>query len=80
MMYHFRYGRESDLAAQAWKTLIPGVLNSTLKETFSLMVDIPNTKRVDNFGYDANDVFDAWDLIVAAAEQDQELGAVDAFR
>jgi hypothetical protein len=31
--------------------------------------EIPNTNRVDNFGYDFNDVFDAWDCMVAAAEQ-----------
>ena len=60
--------------------MIPGVLNSTLKEPFSLLGEIPNTNRVDNFGYDANDVYDAWDLMVEAAEQDSTLGLQSTFR
>jgi hypothetical protein len=75
-----RYGRKSPLAAQAWKTLIPGPLNSTLKETFSILMEIPSTNQTDNLGYDVNDVNDAWDLIVEAVEQDPELGLKETFR
>ena len=60
--------------------MIPGVLNSTLKEPFSLLGEIPNTNRVDNFAYDAKDVYDAWDLVVEAAEQDSTLGLQSTFR
>jgi hypothetical protein len=75
-----RYGKDSPMASQAWKTLMPGVLNSTLKETFSLMTELPKLTLVDNFAYDGADVFDAWDLIVAAAEADGDLGSAETFQ
>ena len=75
-----RYGRKSTLAAQAWKVLIPGPLNSTLKETVSILTEIPSTDQVDNLGYDINDVNDAWDLIVEAVVQGPDLGLEETFR
>ena len=75
-----RYGRESSLAAQAWKTLIPGVLNSTLKETYSIFTKLPDVNLVDNLGFETEDVQVAWDWIVMAVEKDPELATQETFR
>ena len=75
-----RYGSESSLAAQAWKTLIPGVLNSTIKETYSILTKLPDTNLVDDLGFETKDVDAAWDWIVMAVEKDPELGLQETFR
>ncbi len=75
-----RYGRPSPLAAQAWKTLIPEVLNSTLKETVSILTEMPNTNQTDLMAYEIESINDAWDLMVMAVEKDSDLGLQATFK
>ncbi len=75
-----RYGRPSPLAAQAWKNLIPEVLNSTLKETISILTEMPDTNLTDLLAYNIESVNDAWDLMVMAVETDPELGLQATFK
>ncbi len=68
------------MAAQAWKTLASGVLNSSHSDTVNVLTRLPDLDLQDDFTYDPKDVNQTWDLIVQALNQVPDIASQETFR
>ena len=74
-----RYGKFNGDAIEAWKALIPKVLNSTSKffNRKLLVSHLPNLHLSDYVWYNVSDVVQSWDYFMNAAE---DLQTKEGFR
>lgn len=68
------------MAAQAWQTLYPSVLNSTGGDTSNVFTKLPFVGLSADVSYNPNDVNKTFDLIVDAVTQDLEIANQETFR
>ena len=74
-----RYGTFNQNALEAWRILLPSVLNSTCRfpNRKVLISHLPNLSLTDYLWYNVSDIATSWDYLIKAK---QELRRVEGYR